>query len=58
MNYEQMNDEELLKAYDRALKVYESWRTSTDGSAGACWEYEVMPVRRELVKRRLLKCDS
>lgn len=51
MTLETLNNEELKKEFKRAYAYYKKWLNSTDGSDGACWEYEVKPVIEELEKR-------
>jgi len=51
MKLETLNNEELKQEFKRVYAYYERWLNSTDGSAGACWDYEVKPVIKELEKR-------
>lgn len=51
MKLETLNNEELKKEFKRVYAYYETWLNSTDGSDGACWNYEVRPVIKELEKR-------
>ena len=51
MKLEALNNEELKKEFKRVYAYYKKWLNSTDGSDGACWEYEVKPVIEELEKR-------
>lgn len=47
INYSKYTDDQLRKAYKDRCEEYEYWRSSTDGSDGAFWDYEVMPIIRE-----------
>ena len=51
MTLKTLNNEELKKEFKRVYAYYKKWLNSTDGSDGACWEYEVRPVIEELEKR-------
>ena len=50
---EEMTNEELISAYKSGYAHYQSWSNSTDGSDGACWDYEVRPYLQEIRKRGL-----
>ena len=50
MTLKTLNNEELKKEFKRVYAYYKTWLNSTDGSDGACWEYEVKPVIEELEK--------
>ena len=54
---EKLNDEELISAFKSAYQSYLGWKTCTDGSDGACWEYEVKPVIEEWLRRGYSKED-
>ena len=51
MKLETLSNKELKKEFKRAYAYYKTRLNSTDGSDGACWEYEVRPVIEELEKR-------
>ena len=51
MKLETLTNEELKKEFKRVYAYYQTWSNSTDGSDGACWDYEVRPVIKELEKR-------
>ena len=51
MDLEQLTVPELLQRYREAMKEYESWKGSTDGSDGACWCNVVWPIIKELKRR-------
>ena len=51
MTLKTLNNEELKKEFKRVYAYYKTWLNSTDGSDGACREYEVKPVIEELEKR-------
>lgn len=49
----EMTNEELIEKIKRGFWSYHLWSDATDGSSGACWDYEVKPYYEEMEKRGL-----
>lgn len=53
MTYAQMTDAQLFEELEKAEQSISHWKTSTDGSYGAAWEYECKPIWEEIKRRGL-----
>ena len=47
----ELTDEQLISEFKAAYASYLGWQKCMDGSDGACWEYEVVPVIEEWISR-------